>query len=346
MKYPKVTSVLTFSIVFGLFANAPAMAQSMLNRKHVQHEQTRMNPGVVEPLVSWTKSSIHVCWRDGADTDPTYIQNDFKSHQKLAVQAIIQQEYTIDRVGIEFVGWENCKDLPQGGYDFEIIQDKILSDTNPMVKPFRDASVEGMAFMGEGGGCYRMTRFDPFRGAEEVTVGYYKRNATTNKKVYLLLVDWGGEGNSDYTPVQRLQNTALHEFGHVAGMRHEHIRPEASEDANCKHMGVNFHVTEKPYDTTKMLGMYDPNSIMNYCWLATMEANSLVMTELPNMSDHSLYEKVNRVEISKKTVYVGKKPNQKKKMITVKTPVTEYRFRVGLSQSDVAALQDLYLKRN
>ena len=84
---------------------------------------------------------------------------------------------------------------------------------------------------------------------------------------------------------------------------------------------------------------------MNYCWLATLEAVGLKTSELPNMTDPSLYEKVSRMEVTKKTVLVGKKPNQKKKVVTVKKPVSEYELRVGLSQRDVTALQEMYLKR-
>jgi hypothetical protein len=327
--------MLMLAVFLNLFSSQFSLAQDF---------RLESNPGIVEPLVSWTKSSIHVCWRDGIDTDPAYVKNDFTAAQKKAVQDIIQQEYTINRVGIEYVGWENCRDLPVGGYDFEIIQDNEFAPSNPIVKYYRDASAEGMAFIGEGGGCYRVTETDPFSQTSKVTTGYYKRNDKKDKKVYLLFYPWNDAYENSYSSLDRLQNTALHEFGHVAGMRHEHINPEAMNDPNCQYMGRNFTVTEKIYDTSKIVGAYDPNSIMNYCWLATIEAKGRLMSNLPNISDPSLYEKIERVEVIKKTIYVGKKPNVKKKIVTVNNPVTEYRFRVGLSQQDVIALQDLYLK--
>jgi hypothetical protein len=307
--------------------------------------QRHADPGAIEPLVSWTKRTIRVCWRNGADLDPIYEKNDFDSSMRQAVQDIVQQEYTINRVGIEFVGWQNCEELKPGAYDFEIIQDRFGTKANPVVQYYRDQVVEGMAFIGEGGGCYRITETDPFSNQSSVKVGYYYRNSKPEKKMYLLFVELNDIFENSFTSLKRLQSTALHEFGHVAGLRHEHIRAEAMQDENCKYMGTNYSFSEKAYDTTQFVGDYDPNSIMNYCWLATLEAVGLKSRELPNMSDASLYEKFDRVETIKKTVLVGKKPNQRKKVVTVKSPYQEYRLRVGLSERDVAALQELYLKR-
>ncbi len=318
-------------------------AGGLLHRNHQYSSDS--DPGTIEPLVSWNKRSIRVCWRNSALLDPIFEKNDFNDLKKQAVQEIIQKEYTIERVGIEFIGWQNCNELKTGSYDFEIIQDNFSAKPNPVVQPYRDRAVEGMAFIGEGGGCYRLTENDPFSDEPKVTVGYYYRNAKEEKKVYLMFVDLNDIFENSFTSLKRLQSTALHEFGHVAGLRHEHIRPEAMDDPNCRYMGKDFVVEEKPYDTTRYIGEYDPNSIMNYCWLATLEAVGLKTSELPNMTDPSLYEKVSRMEVTKKTVLVGKKPNQKKKVVTVKKPVSEYELRVGLSQRDVTALQEMYLKR-
>jgi len=324
---------------------SPQMVQAqVLDPKRNGMIMRESAPGIIEPLVSWTKQSIHVCWRNGVDQDPAFVKNDFNNIKKQAVREIVQQEYTIERVGIEFVGWENCNELKPGTFDFEIIQDHFAAPSNPTVKYYRDQSVEGMAFLGEGGGCYRITEHDPFSEQPKVSVGYYRRNSKPEKKVYLMFFEMNDVFENSFTSIKRLQSTALHEFGHVAGLRHEHIHPEAMNDSNCKYMGTDFTVSEKTYDTTRIVSEYDPNSIMNYCWLAALDAKGLVMGELPNVVDDSLYEQVNRVEVTKKTVYTGKKPHQKKKTVTVKTPVTEYRFRVGLSERDVMALQALYLK--
>jgi hypothetical protein len=303
-----------------------------------------LNPGITEPYVSWTKRSIHVCWKNGADQDPSFIKNDFDEIQKRAVQEIIQQEFTIDRVGIEFVGWENCSSLEPGSFDFQIIQDQFQAESNSIVKPFRDSSVEGKAFIGEGGGCYKITSMNPLMGSYNAKVGFYVRNSKPEKNVYLMYVSSNDLFSNSFTSLKRLQSTALHEFGHVAGLRHEHIHPEAANDPNCKVMGMDFNVTEKTYDSTQIVGEYDPNSIMNYCWLATLDSNGLMMSELPNVIDSSLYETKTRTELIKKTVHVGKKPNQKKKKVTEKKTVTEYQFRIGLSEHDVTALQSMYLK--
>lgn len=95
--------------------------------------------------------------------------------------------------------------------------------------------------------------------------------------------------------------TLVHEFGHLAGLTHEHeyFRSEALKDPACKedektynwikgiksfarsagHFGaLGFFGRIRPYyhafkKGRKSFGNYDPVSMMNYCHLSLLERN-------------------------------------------------------------------------
>lgn len=79
-----------------------------------------------------------------------------------------------------------------------------------------------------------------------------------------------GKKESTLQEMLELKQTAIHEFGHLAGLMHEHIRVEAKNDPNCiesRHynLGVGSEKTKENISVLKM-GEYDPHSIMNYCF--------------------------------------------------------------------------------
>ncbi len=63
------------------------------------------------------------------------------------------------------------------------------------------------------------------------------------------------------------EKSAVHEFGHLAGLMHEHQRLGITEDALCTtmyHAGFSRAVEQAgPVGTPH--GPYDPHSVMNYC---------------------------------------------------------------------------------
>ncbi len=89
----------------------------------------------------------------------------------------------------------------------------------------------------------------------------------------------GSKASNDY-----IYSTAIHEFAHLSGIGHEHLRGEALEDSNCNfiehdmlrrlkifgHLG-SLKQSTKNYTLT---GSYDPYSITNYCYTAFLEATS------------------------------------------------------------------------
>jgi hypothetical protein len=130
-------------------------------------------------------------------------------------------------------------------------------------------------------------------------------------------------------PLQHLKMTALHEFGHLAGLRHEHIREEAkaAEDPSCL-------TGEIPGPEVKSFGSYDPNSIMNYCWNGFLRRNGTRGTfRVPEektlqevLAGNRLYHDPGLFDLS-----------------PAETPGT-YRFdiRIALSRGDRFTLRSLY----
>lgn len=66
-----------------------------------------------------------------------------------------------------------------------------------------------------------------------------------------------------------VQNTALHEFGHIAGLAHEHARAACSGNPGEYAAKDQFGNDVLGNDRVGYVGGYDPTSIMNYCYVAT-----------------------------------------------------------------------------
>jgi hypothetical protein len=273
-----------------------------------------------EPNVTWTKRKIHVCWNNGVKIDPSYAENQFKEEQKLAVQKIVEQEFTIEKVGITFYGWEDCSTMAFEDYDLEIYQDNEYAPSNSQVEFFRKSNAEGYAVLGQGSFGQIQTVTNLITNEETKTEGYFSRDLQRST-MYLMFRPLFRIFSEHFKSNEELQMTALHEFGHVAGLRHEHIHSDAKADPNCFNLGT-FKITEQIEDTATQYETYDPNSIMNYCWTATLAENGNVVSKLPNIPDKTLYTVVTDKKTKKKT----------------------YTIRVGLSAKDISTLNKMYPK--
>jgi hypothetical protein len=289
-------------------------AASLLALSSVAHAGV---DALYEPNVTWTKRKIHVCWHTGG--------NDFKTKEKLAVQKIVEQEYTLERTGITFFGWEDCSSLAPDQYDLMIYQDNILLPTNDIVQSYRKFDAEGSATLGQGAAEQIKTETNVVTKISIKSRGFFGRNIL-KPVMYLLYRPTFRETEKYFHAVEELQMVALHEFGHVAGLRHEHIRSEAKQDPNCKHLQKPKPdaVLEEIMTTAVSVTEYDPNSVMNYCWGATLAAMGNVLNTLPNVPDETLYEVVKDEVTNQKT----------------------YHIKIGLSAKDIITLSFMYPRVN
>lgn len=142
--------------------------------------------------------------------------HDWSSEEKETLKQLLSQEYSIERTGVEFVGFKDCDAHPQADIVLFKARNGGLLGGQASVGPKRKGYVEGYP----------------------------------NARGYVLLYDLN------------LTNVT-HEFGHVLGLQHEHLHPQAfDEDPSClrrilnKPAKVSEHYTYTPYNRT---------SIMNYC---------------------------------------------------------------------------------
>jgi len=223
----------------------------------------------IEPESAWELPIVRVCWAGPAylqdliatgrirDVDESMAKLMVRAvnsnavveawvKEKANIQATIEREYNDRGTGIRFTGWKDCADDAAA-------QAYIFTGTNAVSA----IGINGQSSIGECsdyGGLYTFPfSFESgyFREKGQRAAVFLKLHRAGTKKVSL----WEADAL-----------TALHEFGHLAGLRHEHIRRENKSDPNCKLTGDDW-MTETPHETTKYIGLYAPQSVMNYCWI-------------------------------------------------------------------------------
>lgn len=251
-----------------------------------------------EPLFKWSKHEVIVCWVDDKEIplntlSPKQVEMtqlhakpwiSLKTKLKESVEKIIKTEYTAKKTGIHFVGWKSCEETKD--FDLVII---VSSSSSPLA---------GRALIGQG------------TSSDEI-VASVKISDIDKRKSFVYL-------NSKntfpaITEEQNLQINALHEFGHVAGLRHEHARDEAKKDPLCK----RHILTETTYQNSQIYGEYDPTSIMGYCFIDMLSLKGLTVkdnTIFNDLEDDKLIDREDGI----------------------------INFKIGLSSGDQKTLQCLY----
>lgn len=221
---------------------------------------TSAKAGIIEPKVLWDKQAIVTCFYDSEaqlpETKIESVQNaekkyDFKPESlkkkdQKKVEEVIKRNFTPALTGIHFVGWKACSQTPNR----DLIVMRAKSKTFLLDRP----SFNGRATIGESGYLGRL---------DDGSIGFWnKDDKIPTIALYSTFLNPIGAG------------TIVHEFGHTSGLRHEHIHEDASQDKRCQNPMVPLDFDkpedlETPFVSTVFVTNYDPNSIMNYCWLMT-----------------------------------------------------------------------------
>ncbi len=253
-----------------------------------QVQETEMSSlGIVAENYTWKKKSISVCWAKKEQTEDlqqlslmTMVEQDFavelNDNDKIILQNKIKEQFNKESVGIEFVGWQRC-------------DTSFKSDI--YIFAFDDLAYAEYYLPGEtniGTSCEMFNskvRKREIRKRIPGQPGYLFLSKATIKKL--------GEKNFKNPDISFVRS-ALHEFGHIAGLLHEHYHKEANLDPNCADL-----IKEQPDFTKnpiklgkeKAYSKYDPRSIMNGCFVINEDSKdqqSISDVRLSELDRHTL----------------------------------------------------------
>lgn len=282
-----------------------------------------------EPSVAWDKKEVSVCFGDDSHKYLSDAWNtsarciDFTDDHKEWIKSIITQEYNPQDTGITFTGWQSCT-------PGLINADVVLLRSETSSANTADIYYEAGGFATTGQRGWRSTYVDE-NTKEEYEI-FEKRHPVIHKKNVIVLST--NQALSKRVSAEKyIQMLALHEFGHTAGLGHQHMRQKAAkEDPNC--FGYEeLMKPEVPLRSTVFAGAYDYNSVMNYCFLNKITDSVGISFRTKNLDkvikipDMTLYSFVGSKDIFGRAV-PGK---------------FTYSIRIGLSALDKHALKCLYV---
>ncbi len=234
--------------------------------------------GAFEPAARWDKNEVRVCWLDSEGfrkspsllDDTLYLNGAGLVHSpglESAIQNLIEFEFTPEKTGIHFTGFQRCGIPAEGGRpDADAIL--ALEQTDAFDEVIEGGSSIGMSVI-------------------DLLIGEIVRRDPREEEGLPSLVIQIPPGSLYHSKTlgyeSAIQLTALHEFGHLAGLHHEHsaYREEALRDPYClsspyaddlkKGPDPSFSLVPRKYleNLYHLKGAvrsgYDPVSIMSYC---------------------------------------------------------------------------------
>lgn len=223
-------------------------------------------------MTKWGHSQVKVCFANSNEDVIGKVQENrlkkvkllpFKELEKDIIVRTIENEYTKERTGIHFVGWEDC--------DKSSSSDAIISKAKSI--RLLTFNIVGPTYAG-----------DSSIGEDGDVDGRLTKK--TGKTPFIAF--------TDFSPV-----TIAHEFGHLAGLRHEHIHTEAAKDQKCLSLfqqstaSYNQFISrrvDRYMDYTKNVTEYDKDSIMNYCAILNLKTRKELLSPLDQKTLKSEYE--------------------------------------------------------
>ena len=276
---------------------------------------------VFESNISWLNKNVKVCFARAVNWDESRITEDFlfddepsegqavnySTSEKVRIKKVINQNFTANVTGIHFIGWKDCDE--QDDSDVFIYKSIRAEDL-----------LMGKASIGYKAKLSRIPN--------QREIGYI-RDMSIIKKEFILI---NTEGIERYKGLLRYEEvfdrTVMHEFGHLAGLRHEISRvKEARSDSNCIETG-NFdlppYLVEKMGPTAKSVSDYDSNSIMNDCFGDVLR--KFVGTFIPFNEIQATFE---RFLFTDKSLHILEEDGS-------------IQLTIGLSEGDKATLKYIY----
>lgn len=249
-----------------------------------------------------------------------------ETKSKEAIKSLIQKEYNSQRIGVEFTGWKDCGDEAKADVIIFTTHDSPHESLNDFIMgelPY------GQATIGEAG---------DYNSKREV---FFKPANHLKPFVFIRMVD-ASEGFK-ISPLKALKLTALHEFGHLLGLRHEHARDEAKNDPNCSTTETyKTKYSESLDKSTAFYGVYDPNSIMNYCHLRMLKKKVGLKFTVKNNFSITDFFNVTPFYPAKAVNFVDPMLVSKSEFKMLGETFTDYSIKIGISKGDLHSLRCMY----
>lgn len=238
-----------------------------------------------ETGAAWRKRVLKVCFLDGDGR----VDGRFTDVQKAWIRAAISSNFSPSATGISFTGFADCD---ANGARWDVQVSKIVDPAESNNASFQAVKTKSAVPVGEGlgQGVYES------RSDKIVSVRALRPGEGGASLVRLELDAYCGHPKIKVSREICAKGLALHEFGHVAGLPHEHARKEAANDPHCRlGLSVDPAAREASGQSVRNFGLpYDPKSIMNYCFMDAYETgvirvNSVSLSPLDRQVLRKLY---------------------------------------------------------
>lgn len=164
---------------------------------------------------TWENNNVSVCWKE--------VKEKFLIEKEL-IKSIINSEYTATKTGIFFTGWEDC--------------------TNDSISNVELHFKNSNSYDGIKSAAGRAGSLGIASGKSKE----FPNKIPNTKKSWIEFYIFNGIDDEKLDFTEKVKYVALHEFGHLAGLIHEH---ELKEDSELRHAFIQT-------------SLYNPNSIMDY----------------------------------------------------------------------------------
>ena len=203
-------------------------------------EEDSFNKGVGVPKATWAKPEVKVCWEKEVNASDNLIT----AKARAIVEKAITKEYNL-RTNLSFVGWDICRNTAS--------PDVRITDFGANASPANGGNAGGLGTID----------IEEFNGKPAPS------SRTPVKFNFISACDPFYETGPNFLETC-ITFISLHEFGHVAALKHEQANP----DSTCS-------LYEEPLKTVNVdtkeivVTKYDHDSIMNYCKRDKVFLNSI-----------------------------------------------------------------------
>lgn len=229
---------------------------------------------IVTKKYKWSKSKVSVCFIDSEKQFQNFNQQDLFVNEasnvkelvitpisgqfKADIKAAVESSFNTQKTGLQFVGWNDCgQSIPDVAIVFSNSPNDNTLSVSEIGDPAKKHNIKKINLVRLNSGYFLATD----NLMKEISEKHQLEKPNLIKMI------------NDFKSFQKFSSIA-HEFGHLAGLHHEHFREDHAEA--LKNIDLTFDSTyaQNLLATTKMSNLntddflvvseFDPFSAMNY----------------------------------------------------------------------------------